>query len=173
MTSKYTPTSFKRTDWSRMVGTEKTGTYVQCAQSAWGMVGYREYRPGEFRIRIEPTEAGVAVLAPFFTRDRGWKQPGDSGQNRFSNDKVKGQQELERVLRLALYALASDGNQPVLKRDCPVWAKRFLRRDALEAFVRQFKLPGHQLVSTWSMPVLLAKAATITLHLEAMEFVEP
>jgi len=49
------------------------------------VVGVREYAPGAYRVRVEPTEAGVAAIASKLTADAGWKQPGEGGQNRFSH----------------------------------------------------------------------------------------
>ena len=68
-----------------MKGTEGTGAYVGVAKSARGAVAVREFRPGSFRIRVEPaTPKGAEMIGRELTRELSWKQPGDSGQNRFS-----------------------------------------------------------------------------------------
>lgn len=68
-----------------MAGTEGTGQYVGVASTVRGTVAVREYCPGFFRIRVEPkSESATGMIARKLTRNAGWKQPGDSGENRFS-----------------------------------------------------------------------------------------
>ncbi len=67
-----------------MAGTEGTNQYRRVAESSFGVIGYR-LLGNQVRIRLEPaTEAHAAKIAETLTRATGWKQPGDSGQNRFS-----------------------------------------------------------------------------------------
>lgn len=90
-------------------------------------VGVREFVPGYFRIRVERLREGQnsfdmagtegthaytvhatvmadeQKIAKLLTREAGWKQPGDSGQDRFST--VTGKSELEQKLGFALRAV--------------------------------------------------------------------
>lgn len=66
-----------------MAGTEGTGLYTVESFSELGRVGVRNLGYAR-RVRVEPTEAGLEELATLLTRENGWKQPGDQGQDRFS-----------------------------------------------------------------------------------------
>lgn len=88
----------------RMAGTEGTNQYVGVAKTARGTVAVREVAPGHYRIRVEPRMSrGATVIGRKLTREFGWKQPGDSGQNRFS--KVTSASELPAVLNEVVTAL--------------------------------------------------------------------
>lgn len=68
-----------------MAGTEGTGEYQVLSVSDYGRVGTRILSDGRVRVRIEPGSAHASKrLAEMFTRDDGWKQPGDAWQDRFS-----------------------------------------------------------------------------------------
>lgn len=73
----------------RMSGTEKTFEYTVRAASVRGRVGVRHLPPsGNVRIRLEPADdIGFSVIEKWrkeLPRSVGYKQPGDSGQPRFS-----------------------------------------------------------------------------------------
>jgi len=72
----------------RMSGTEETFEYTVRAASARGRVGVRHLPNGNVRIRLEPTGTiGASVIEKWqkeLPSDVGYKQPGSSGQNRFS-----------------------------------------------------------------------------------------
>lgn len=93
-----------------MPGTEGTKEYMTVARTALGVVGVREYAPGAYRVRVEPTEAGVAAIASKLTADAGWKQPGEGGQNRFSHtvNAPEGAKDevLVAMVKTALFAIS-------------------------------------------------------------------
>jgi hypothetical protein len=67
-----------------MAGTEGTGEYQVIARNALGRLGFRSLG-SLIRVRVEPSSDETASqLAESFSRERGWKQPGDNGENRFS-----------------------------------------------------------------------------------------
>lgn len=69
-----------------MLGTEGTGEYVVIARNSRGdRLGIRPLSGGECRIRVEPVDlASAKELGNNFPPDRGWKQPGQGSQLRFS-----------------------------------------------------------------------------------------
>lgn len=90
-----------------MPGTETTGKYMVILRTRLGRVGYR-HLDGSYRIRVEPETVGRAPLARLLTRSRGWKQPGDDGQNRYSTEVQE--EQLSGALSLAILALEPRGN---------------------------------------------------------------
>lgn len=90
-------------DPTYMAGTERTGKYTVVGYNGNGRVGFRELPADSTRIRIEPTAEGLAALQQHFTREAGWKQPGESGENRFS--KVVHNAERDEVVARAVKAL--------------------------------------------------------------------
>jgi hypothetical protein len=67
-----------------VAGTEKTGNYAKILDTDLGLVAFR-LTGGYVRVRVEPANTEAAEkLAEKLTRSTGWKQPGDSGENRFS-----------------------------------------------------------------------------------------
>jgi len=79
--------------------------------SSRGRVGVRRLsESGLSRIRVEPSDrmsdAMIAKMANVMTREKGWKQPGDDGEYRFSI-MIPSELELE-FLTLAETALGSD-----------------------------------------------------------------
>ncbi len=142
-----------------MAGTQNTGEYVTVAQTALGRCGLREYAPGCFRIRVEPTAEGVLSLAAVLTRAEGWKQPGDSGQNRFSIC-VGGKKSDETVADVtkALHALVSGGHVPTaINTRAPAFARKLVSHEGLVAAVKAKKVPGANLASTWPTAKVCAK----------------
>lgn len=72
----------------RMSGTEETFEYTVRAASLRGRVGVRFLSGDNVRIRLEPVETiGETVISKWrseLPRSVGYRQPGDSGQRRFS-----------------------------------------------------------------------------------------
>jgi hypothetical protein len=68
-----------------MAGTEGTFLYVVLAAGLRGRIGVRCYSPGRFRIRVEPSPGKAGTVGKILTSGDDWKQPGDSGQDRFSS----------------------------------------------------------------------------------------
>ena len=81
--------------------------YMVVLRTRLGRVGYR-HLDGSYRIRVEPETVGRAPLARLLTRSRGWKQPGDDGQNRYSTEVQE--EQLSGALSLAILALEPRGN---------------------------------------------------------------
>lgn len=72
-------------DWKQMSGTTGSGEYIVLARLHDGdRVGIRPLGDGTVRIRVEPSDENLKDLLEGLTREAGWKQPGDDGQNRFS-----------------------------------------------------------------------------------------
>lgn len=67
----------------KMAGTERTYEYKVVARSSRGTLGVRDL--GDFnRIRLEPTKKAPKEMGGHMPSSLDWKQPGDSGENRFS-----------------------------------------------------------------------------------------
>jgi hypothetical protein len=93
-----------------VAGTEKTGEFAKILDTDLGLVAFR-LTDGYVRVRVEPAnEAATQELAEKLTRSTGWKQPCDSGQNRFSkmfytsDDAIAG-------IEFAIKALGSEGKK--------------------------------------------------------------
>ena len=130
-----------------MAGTEGTGEYVGVADTARGTVAVRQYRPGSFRIRVEPKSVkAAAVIGRKLTRKNGWKQPGDGGQNRFS--KVMGTMGLAGVLKEASDALG-------------VGALKTTELDSVAALRHVAKLAGATVSARDNKTTVLAKATRV------------
>lgn len=115
-----------------MAGTEGTYDYLVLARSSFGRVGYRLVGH-RVRIRLEPAdEAHAAKIAETLTREAGWKQPGDEGQNRFSIVLPKGEGAIE-ALKTA-FALIKRG-RPVRYNPVPPQYKDDLKPSDAEAFL--------------------------------------
>ncbi len=144
-----------------MGGTEGTGTYKVVAKTALGAVGIREFSPGEFRVRVEPTDAGRDALSKVLTPDAGWdNQPGDGGQDRFSaTASGKGSEKLVGSVTSAVHAIIAGGNVPEVNPHGFAFAKRLVSREGLVAAVKAQKVPGANLASSWPLTVLCKKIA--------------
>lgn len=91
-------------DWY-MAGTEGTGEYHVIARNNAGRIGIRPLENGTVRVRIEPSsEVYADQLAEYFSQEKGWKQPGEGDQNRFSLCPSKGK-EATLTVKSALKAL--------------------------------------------------------------------
>jgi hypothetical protein len=142
-----------------MAGTEQTGEYVTVAKTELGSVGIREFAPDQFRIRVEPSAAGKDVLGTALTRASGWKQPGDSKQERFSICSV-GHKSDDTVVKVrkALHAIVSGGNIPVaVNSRAPAFARNMVSHAGLVAAVQEAKVAGANLASNWSLHTLCSK----------------
>jgi hypothetical protein len=106
-----------------MAGTEGTGAYVVPVVTDRGAVGYRSLGGNTYRVRVEPASAEAAAsLAAAFPRAGGWKQPGDSGQNRFSTMVYAGLEALKGVIETAVKALKDGATTVESNLDAPTWA---------------------------------------------------
>lgn len=94
-------------DWKSMAGTEGTGQYLVIGRTSSGRIGIRPLRGGQVRVRIEPVSSQAAsTLSEHFPREKCWKQPGDSGEDRFSRV-IVGEAGIV-VVEQAIKALGSD-----------------------------------------------------------------
>ena len=91
-----------KSKWTYTAGTEGTGEYKTVLKTRYGKVAFRDLG-GSVRVRVEPSSYANGKLAELLGRDRGWKQPGDGGQNRFS--KVVSASQLKATLEVAKLAL--------------------------------------------------------------------
>ncbi len=109
-----------------MAGTEGTGLYMVPVVTNRAKVGFREYRPGCFRVRVEPlTGSSCATLAPDFPKtlpgERGWKQVGDNNQERFSIE-VVGQDKMRETVAIAVKAVSRFARSILINPDAPEWS---------------------------------------------------
>jgi len=96
------PSTQKANDPWFMAGTEKTGEYLVVLCGKYGRLGVRELPEG-WRVRIEPSnQKSAEKLHAFFSEEEGWKQPGDTGQFRFSAVFSKAHWSKEEIERLIL-----------------------------------------------------------------------
>ncbi len=106
-----------------MAGTEGTGEYKVAVVTNRAKVGYRDLGQGRYRLRVEPTNPSAnETLAGAFPLE-GWKQPGDSGQNRFSTVIYSGETELEQVLTAAVKAVVRFARAVRVNPDAPAYVK--------------------------------------------------
>lgn len=148
-----------------MAGTENTGKYTVVLVMPDGTkVGYRQFETGKYRIRVEPSNDAIAVkLAVALSRTNGWKQPGDSGENRFSTvrDGVEGLLDTLCTLSLNLFDVADhydiSFNPDAPHRDAAAMEERFRQKLVEEA--RRRKLRGAN--SRWTLPRLVSKLAAV------------
>ncbi len=117
-----------------MAGTEGTGEYVVLAKTARGRIGIRVLEGSgtllkdvEFaRIRVEPTTVSAAnKIGQLLTPEKGWKQPGEDDQNRFSTV-VKGSDKFRTRVVNALKALGAEDLVVTANPDAPKWAQGVL-----------------------------------------------
>jgi hypothetical protein len=142
-----------------MAGTEGTHEYIVLAETERGALGYRELG-GSFRVRVEPAQGHAAELSADFPRVAGWKQPGDSGQQRFSLVVHNGAALKDALVR-ALGALL--GGEAAVNLNVPTWALKLTvaceqaaagDREALVRTVQELGLPGHGIAGNWTAPTL-------------------
>lgn len=139
-----------------IAGTEGTNNYVVIAQGAHGLVAVRLINSSNFRVRVEPSsEDGAKAMALSLTRANDWKQPGDSGQNRFSTVCLGGA-ELYLAVAAAVKASAAEADdfEGALAAIVMVGSTN---RDELIKRVREANLPGANGAAKWTTTTLVAK----------------
>jgi hypothetical protein len=139
-----------------IAGTEGTHNYVVIAEGEHGLVAVRLINGSNFRVRVEPSsEDGAKTVALSLTRANDWKQPGDSGQNRFSTVCLGGA-ELYLAVAAAVKAIASqaDDFEGALAAIVMVGTTS---RDELIKRAREANLPGVNSASKWTTTTLVAK----------------
>jgi hypothetical protein len=93
-----------------VAGTERTGNFAKILHTDLGLVAFR-LTGGYVRVRVEPANNEAAEeLAKKLTWERGWKQPGDSGQNRFSKVFYTSGEAIEGI-EFAIKALGREGKK--------------------------------------------------------------
>lgn len=151
-----------------MAGTEGTGEYIVPLVTNRGAVGFRFLGGQTYRVRIEPaTGADGVAMAATFPRP-GFKQPGDSGQERFST-MVYTVRDLYRVVGDAIAELCRGATDADINQAAPSWSKDLAESNIpdevkanLVAMIQTLGLPGANLASTWKYGTLAAKLAGTT-----------
>jgi hypothetical protein len=93
-----------------VAGTERTGNFAKILDTDLGLVAFR-LTGGYVRVRVEPANKEAAEkLAKKLTRSTGWKQPGDSGQNRFSKVFYTSGEAIAGI-EFAIKALGNEGKK--------------------------------------------------------------
>lgn len=142
-----------------VAGTEGTHNYIVVGEGANGLVAVRLVSGSTFRIRVEPKNAaGAVAMAPSLSREGGWKQPGDQGQDRFSIV-VQGGGALSDAVKRAVLAAAveSDAQEEVDGILAAIAMVGTTRRDELIERVRQSGKPGVNSAAKWTTTTLIAK----------------
>lgn len=121
-----------------MAGTEGTGEYVVVLHTRLGRVGYRLLRDYA-RIRVEPSPKGSSILSTVLTWSRGWKQPGDSAQNRFSI--VVQREQLAYALGFAIRSLEPATAKAELNPTIPGWIKWIVEQAIQDPIDRSISMP--------------------------------
>ncbi|MFA7340186.1 MAG: hypothetical protein WC028_25625 [Candidatus Obscuribacterales bacterium] len=158
-------------------GTEGTHNYAIIAASPLGFVAVRLLTSDCFRVRVEPAnlEGTNPLLQSLrridswklfhsLSRSAGWKQPGDSNQNRFSI--VVSASELHDAVTTAVEAL-SYGDDCKIEGD---WAGALAAaamvgstdRNELIERLRQAKVGGVNSANNWTTTTLVAKLIALT-----------
>ncbi len=150
-------------------GTEGTHNYAVIAASPLGIVAVRLLNSDNFRVRVEPDSTeGANTIAKTLSRSEGWKQPGDSYQNRFSI--VATASELHGVVAKAVDALSTGANSDDWKRGDNDWSAALAAvamvgstdRDELIERLRQAKVGGVNSAINWTTTTLVAKLIALT-----------
>jgi|JI7StandDraft_1071085.scaffolds.fasta_scaffold13256_4 hypothetical protein len=149
-------------------GTEGTHNYVVIAASPLGIIAVRLLNSDCYRVRVEPdSPEGANTIAKGLSRSNGWKQPGDSGQNRFSI--VVSASNLHDTIAKAVDALSTGNNSDDWKSGDNDWSAALAAvamagstdREVLLERLRQTKTPGVNSASNWTTTTLLAKLVAI------------
>lgn len=150
-------------------GTEGTHNYAVIAASPLGIVAVRLLNSDCFRVRVEPDSTeGANTIAKTLSRTTGWKQPGDSNQNRFSI--VASASQLHGVVAKAVDALSTGANSDDWKSGDNDWSAALAAvamvgstdRDELIERLRQAKVGGVNSASNWTTTTLVAKLIALT-----------
>lgn len=155
-----------------MLGTERTGEYNVALRTSTGQVGYRALTAGQFRLRVEPaSEAASLFLTGSLTRETGFRQPGDGGENRFSTVIFGGESGLRQnlapifALLLAGVSEAEANKDDILSgvTDAVEAAQKVSPhyRAALIDELRTAKVPGANAASRWSTDTLAVKVKVL------------
>lgn len=141
-----------------VAGTEKTFNYVVVAEGKSGLVAVRLVSGSTFRVRVEPKSAETATaIGAALTRADGWKQPGDSGQDRFSTV-VSGGEALEAAVLKAVSAVDTEtATDDVAGELAAIVVVGTTDRDTLVQRVRDTKVAGSAGASKWTTTTLIAK----------------
>jgi hypothetical protein len=117
-----------------MGGTQGTGEYLVYLITAIARLGVRTFNPPcghegcpkAYRIRVEPVDgADVADVSEVLTPKRGWKQPGDEGQLRWSKvipNEPQSLLMLQANITQVLEAIQADAESD-WNPDAPEWAR--------------------------------------------------
>jgi TIR domain len=95
--------------------------YLVVLRSALGRVGYREFEPGAYRVRVEPADRATRQVSRLLLRPE-WKQPGDQNENRFSA--VVRADQLYRMLGVAIRALGAGQIETEFNPRALAWARQ-------------------------------------------------
>lgn len=149
-------------------GTEGTHNYVVIAASPLGFIAVRLLNSDSYRVRVEPdSPEGANTIAKSLSRSNGWKQPGDSAQNRFSI--VVSASNLHDTIAKAVDALSTGSSGDDWKSEDTSWSAALAAvamagstdREVLLERLRQTKTPGVNSASNWTTTTLLAKLVAI------------
>jgi hypothetical protein len=158
----------------RVAGTEGTENYVVLAANEIGLVAVRQVHGSTYRVRVQPaTAAGAALVAETLKSGKGWKQPGDSGQFRFSivvNDVAR----LSAMVTMAVQAIdaipsaadfdPADASQAGCDFEGALAAivmAGTTDHSELVARVHASSLPGRNFAYWWTTTSLMAKVSAI------------
>jgi len=148
-----------------VAGTEGTHNYVVIGESKRGLVAVRLVNSAFFRVRVEPRDqASASAMSDMLSRAAGWKQPGDSDQNRFSTTTTRGA-ELHSVVGKAMAAISVDGESGHAGEEdwegalAAVLMVGSTRREALVERVRGQQVAGAASAGRWTTTTLVAKLA--------------
>jgi hypothetical protein len=149
-------------------GTEGTHNYAVIAASPLGFVAVRLLNNNCYRVRVEPdSPEGANTIAKNLSRSNGWKQPGDSNQNRFSI--IVWGSELHGVVAKAVEALSTGANSDDWKSGDNGWSAALAAvavvgstdRDELIERLRHAKVGGVNSATNWTTTTLVAKLVTL------------
>lgn len=176
-------TNHNGTQFPVLAGTEGTSEYVTLLVTALGILALRrDVDRHSYRLRVEPTNAGATKkMAPTLTRAADWKQPGDSGQNRFSNVcDITDDATLRELASTAAGAMLNGGDGGTVSADAPAHLRDMLlalpgvtvpaetttvehpavEHQSLVAAVQGAKVAGANSARNWGLPALRAKKPT-------------
>ena len=150
-------------------GTEGTHNYAIIAANPLGFVAVRLLTSDCFRVRVEPASPEAArTIGQYLSRSVGWKQPGDSNQDRFSI--VTSASQLHHFVGKAVSALNSnDNDDDDSKKADSDWVGALAAvtmvgstdRNVLIERLRRAKVGGVNSASNWTTTTLVAKFIAI------------
>ena len=122
-----------------MKGTERTGKFTVVAASEVARVGFREYEPGSFRIRVEPSSLGLPIDDSTMSPANDWKQPGQDDQPRYSI--CTDADGLNHLIGVGLQAVLGNAEQWQINPDAPGPLTELAAKAAVDA-----ALPPHKVL---------------------------